>query len=330
MDLLIHVGLHKTGTTTVQNSLQRNRNELLSYNILYPESGLSGTQHSLIPGTLIADHFHLNQVDRSLDASHYVSLLNREVAEHQPSLVVISSEVFSENEILLQDSQCKDLIATLGHGFSCTRLLVSLRSPRYLALSSLKSQIRDGSFPAAENPIGFYSLSLDWVARALSHWQGIGLPCTHVTLETARAPLAHHFFASIFNQYHPQAANLFVEDPSCLTTEAAKSNADPFPACFYLLSFLLANAERDADSLSAYFLALPETFAALSFRTCSLFSRVSDLHLIRYLDYFIYTSCHQDPALVVQISMEEKLRALAVTGLDQATVHAVVELSTSL
>jgi len=90
--LILHIGLDKTGTSTIQNVLHVNRDYLLNnYKILYPLTGQwHDHSHHRIPFSMIKNNLHSNEDDLStlLD-----SLLN-EIATSTCERVVISSEIF--------------------------------------------------------------------------------------------------------------------------------------------------------------------------------------------------------------------------------------------
>lgn len=90
--LLIHVGPHKTGTTTIQHFLTRNYLPLLRQGVLYPEAGrredgrLTHYHHPLMRA-LLAD-------DRAAVARH-ADELRAEIAKAQPAALLLSSEMLA-------------------------------------------------------------------------------------------------------------------------------------------------------------------------------------------------------------------------------------------
>jgi hypothetical protein len=67
-----------------------------------------------------------------------------ELDEFRPSLVVISSEVFTE--VAGDREACLRLIKSLSRLFSRTTVLLSLRGTKAMALSSLKHLVREHFF----------------------------------------------------------------------------------------------------------------------------------------------------------------------------------------
>ncbi len=116
--LILHAGMHKTGSSFLQNTLRSNREALLAAGVLYPEAGL----HQDSPQ---AGYRHLG-LRRSLDQEGPVSLamsrLREEVAEHGCHTVIVSYEGFFTPE-----TNTEDLRAALDD-FDVTVLLF-LRHP---------------------------------------------------------------------------------------------------------------------------------------------------------------------------------------------------------
>jgi len=88
MGLTLHVGLSKTGTTSIQLFLWRNRNILLKkFGILYPKTGIKeklGYGQHLIPNILRSKQNY----------SDLKNMLIREINNHKADNIVISSEEF--------------------------------------------------------------------------------------------------------------------------------------------------------------------------------------------------------------------------------------------
>lgn len=97
--LVVHLGLHKTGTTSIQNYLSQNPYGLYRADAVYPTTGrhpLSSTQHALlaaafVPSALIGIFALAGQPDRSLVAR----ALHHEIELSGRSTTVLSSEEFS-------------------------------------------------------------------------------------------------------------------------------------------------------------------------------------------------------------------------------------------
>ena len=107
MRLIIHIGLHKTGTTSFQNFLHLNRDALLKAGVLYPEMG-EHESHWVIPNQIVRNNW--NYVEDYMKTS----LTNAKKANIKT--VFISSEDF---ELFLFEgylaSQFEKLILNLGY-----------------------------------------------------------------------------------------------------------------------------------------------------------------------------------------------------------------------
>ena len=107
MRLIIHIGLHKTGTTSFQNFLHFNRDALLKAGVLYPEMG-EHESHWVIPNQIVRNNW--NYVEDYMK----ISLTNAKKANIKT--VFISSEDF---ELFLFEgylaSQFEKLILNLGY-----------------------------------------------------------------------------------------------------------------------------------------------------------------------------------------------------------------------
>ncbi|WP_170603592.1 hypothetical protein [Ruegeria arenilitoris] len=95
-----HIGPHKTGTTSIQTFLQKNSGSLKEQGILYPTGGrsfLNGPELSDRSRLLIFHHpLVMDLFDKNTDkVTAHVQAIQSEIDEHQPNLVVISSEVLA-------------------------------------------------------------------------------------------------------------------------------------------------------------------------------------------------------------------------------------------
>jgi hypothetical protein len=85
--LLLHVGTHKTGTTSLQAALAASSGALASNGTLYPETGRINVGHHNIAWGLIGD-------ERFDPAAGYLDELAEEIRTRRPTRVVLSSEDF--------------------------------------------------------------------------------------------------------------------------------------------------------------------------------------------------------------------------------------------
>jgi len=89
MDLILHIGHYKTGTTSIQFFLYKYREILLEkYKLLYPLSGTPGNKE-IFGQVLLAPHYSESS---GCDFDEVVNLLINEIASLEPIKVCISSE----------------------------------------------------------------------------------------------------------------------------------------------------------------------------------------------------------------------------------------------
>jgi hypothetical protein len=140
--LLLHVGLHKTATTSFQCFLAKRDRLLADFGCLYPLTARApGSQHALLPGCYFPNHPFLPK-DRSLSVDYYINALAEELAMAPYSLCVMSSEVFTE--LLSFDAiAARMIIDRLSDKFERLVLLLTLRDIPALAYSDLKNRLRD-------------------------------------------------------------------------------------------------------------------------------------------------------------------------------------------
>ena len=92
MKLVIHMGLHKTASTSFQNFLNLNRNALLDAGVLYPEIEHEES-HWLIPRSILQNNWDL--------VEDYMKHAHRTARQSNVKTVFVSSEDF---EIFLLES----------------------------------------------------------------------------------------------------------------------------------------------------------------------------------------------------------------------------------
>lgn len=88
--LFLHVGFHKTGTSSIQAFLHNQKRQLLKLNILYPNTGLAGYGHGDLANSLKINY---DCVKKQL----LFGKLDRELNAFNGDKIVISSECFMES-----------------------------------------------------------------------------------------------------------------------------------------------------------------------------------------------------------------------------------------
>jgi hypothetical protein len=140
--LLLHVGLHKTATTSFQCFLAERDRLLADFGCLYPLTARApGSQHALLPGCYFPNHPFLPK-DRSLSVDYYINALAEELAMAPYNLCVMSSEVFTEL-LNFDAAAARMLIDKLSERFGKLVVLLTLRNIPELAYSDLKNRLRD-------------------------------------------------------------------------------------------------------------------------------------------------------------------------------------------
>jgi len=177
MELILHIGLSKTGTSAIQNFLWKHKDELLrKYNLLYPSTGIfSG-------GGVFAHYFIAWALYRSPEVDQRIRVpsldvisqnLKYELEKQQPEAVILSSEFFMQfrGEYLVR---LKDFIFNL---FDNLKIIVYLRrqdqwfeSSYIQSVKAYSSRIfNEFKFSAKMAPI-----DLEWLLdyyKLLSRWK---------------------------------------------------------------------------------------------------------------------------------------------------------------
>jgi hypothetical protein len=96
MRLIIHIGSHKTGTSSIQALFEKNYIYFLNKGILYPQSCLGKIKYKSNP-TAIAGHRGFSSVltrPASAEAANIIKGIKAEIDEKEINTVIVSSETF--------------------------------------------------------------------------------------------------------------------------------------------------------------------------------------------------------------------------------------------
>jgi hypothetical protein len=130
--IILHIGLRKTGTTSIQKFLNKNYDALLKHGLLYPKSGLP------LKESVYAHHdlaVSITGIRPATNANCW-QMLYEELKEHHDKLVFISSEIFS----VASPEQIEQIRNNLlAHP---VRILIYLRDPVSFMISLYKEQIK--------------------------------------------------------------------------------------------------------------------------------------------------------------------------------------------
>ncbi len=135
--VLLHVGVHKTGTTAIQAALADAREELATHNVRYP--GQLQAQHRAALALLGRPWGWNNRGGGVMDREHFDRLANR--TRKAPGRVVISSEFFCE----ASSEQALETVAALGSsGARGVHVVITLRNLGKLLPSSWQQYLKYG------------------------------------------------------------------------------------------------------------------------------------------------------------------------------------------
>ncbi len=133
--VLLHVGVHKTGTTAIQAALADARPDLLTHGVRYP--GKLQAQHRAALALLGRPWGWNSRGGSVMDRRHFDALVRRS-AKHD-GRVVISSEFFCE----APEDKAKETVEALG-GAQKVTVLVTLRNLGKLLPSSWQQYLKYG------------------------------------------------------------------------------------------------------------------------------------------------------------------------------------------
>jgi hypothetical protein len=130
-EIVIHAGTHKTGTTTIQDTLALNRRKLAEHGIVFPQVGPSNGQHSLATAWIDLPERYRD----SRPARDAWRALGREHGTGQAT-VIVSSEELSRGRPGVDMRELAALVAPFGR-----RTLVCLLRGQLAYLQSIYLQV---------------------------------------------------------------------------------------------------------------------------------------------------------------------------------------------
>lgn len=150
MKLILHIGTEKTGSTTIQNFLDENRNILKDNDILIPSSTSVNGNHTWITlfGYLEKDYENFNKIKefkRNKELSKKLEEFKREINSSNSKICIISSEHLSGR--LKNQKQIKKLYLLLNDLFEEINIIIYIRKPINAAISLLSTMIKSGGTP---------------------------------------------------------------------------------------------------------------------------------------------------------------------------------------
>lgn len=131
--LLLHVGVHKTGTTALQGALAAKRDELLALGVLYP--GPDDAQHRAAMGALGKHWGWRGRGGGDVRKSHFTKLA-KQVRSH-PGRAIVSSEFFCE----ATDEQAASIVKAFGKPVD---VMITVRNLGMILPSSWQQYLKSG------------------------------------------------------------------------------------------------------------------------------------------------------------------------------------------
>lgn len=181
--LIVHVGRHKTGSTSLQQIFADQ--PLGRVGILYPKTARRGHQHAALPASMLGSAPDCAGADRLLEG------LAQEIGAMGPRLTLLSSEVFCELA-KREPGRCSLLLAQLAERWRLELLQVVRPLPAYF-LSALKHQLRAGTF-VTRSPLSWYRHCQEKTATLDAFWTHAGYPLMTIpydAVDACRPVVAH-------------------------------------------------------------------------------------------------------------------------------------------
>ncbi len=285
---IVHVGLHHTATSSIQYFFTQNREKLKKFSIIYPNTGISGFQHSLFPGCYFPNHNALNK-NRDLTLNNYLIKLKKELTFSDCEICILSSEVFTE--LLNADYESlKEIIKGLDEMFFQVKFFLTSRDPIDRALSQLKAMLRNTTKrDKFRKAIFFAHNSFDHKVKntnlLINKWMKFNYEIIHSKMETKNALLNHllilipHF--NIKNNVDQLELINFIK-----LQNDVKKNSDNFPPVTYLVLLLIGseilNKDKNIEN-NLNFFSVSSHFEKLSNKQKLILNEISSGDIHNYL-----------------------------------------------
>ncbi|MGM0660605.1 MAG: hypothetical protein ACQEUH_05440 [Pseudomonadota bacterium] len=137
-NLIIHIGMHKTGSTSIQHVLDTNHEHLRDQNVLYPKAGRCVDNGRLMPMHHPLVWSLMGQGDRPISA--HIESLRKEIEYAAPSKVILSSEHLSG--FSLSSQVFRDIKRMFPN--AKRTWIIYLRRQDHLALSRYAENVKTG------------------------------------------------------------------------------------------------------------------------------------------------------------------------------------------
>lgn len=150
--VILHVGLHKTGTTTIQNFLFKEKDKLLENKILYPEVSGRGANHSTVFYSIYSENpesYHIN-IRQGLTSKAQVDTINEKMKKELSCMsnldfetIIISGEDISYLSEASISALKSDMLSWFGNDLEF-EVVICLRSPLSYWNSVVQQLVKDG------------------------------------------------------------------------------------------------------------------------------------------------------------------------------------------
>lgn len=172
--VLVHIGLPKTGSTTIQGLLHNNQQKLVQFGVLYPSATGAPTSKGLVPYAIGESYFGRYPLPPDSPRDQYgyrqylgVKLLD-EIAKTAPQTVLISSEALG---VRLHHTDELERLAELFSTFATsTTIIAYLRRQDEAALSFAWNYVRSGASNALAFPPTGKALRMYDYYKTISLW----------------------------------------------------------------------------------------------------------------------------------------------------------------
>jgi hypothetical protein len=215
--LILHIGHPKTGTTTLQKTLQASRTALINAGILHPDTGHHHNHRALIP-YLTSEASALQQLDSSPSevlkiSSKKWNAVKEEVSTLNPNTIILSSESFFRD---LGDDEFRMLGSNLKSLASKIVIAAYLREPASLTLSKAQQNIK-------RKPI-FTLPPKAYYRSTLELYKNSGIGSMKVRIFDRRAlkdgDIVKDFFAQHIPHFDPERLSRRKDDNTSFSAEA--------------------------------------------------------------------------------------------------------------
>jgi hypothetical protein len=161
MNLIFHIGRHKSGTSSLQHWMHINRNALKLKGLIYPESGLNGG----VAHHMLAQALHPKSLN--IEIAQNIGLAMRDEASESDT-IIISSEAFQN---ITGIDALLEFRSLLGVSKENTRVICYLREHLDYAMSAYRQKIHN---QAATVAFTRYAEVFSDLSGFFSRWREVG------------------------------------------------------------------------------------------------------------------------------------------------------------